>query len=45
MSDLNSFPEWLGAALIGAVIAALGYASKLLIDAWTAWRHARSPPI
>jgi hypothetical protein len=42
MSDLNTFPEWLGTALIGAVIAALGYVSKLLIDAWTAWRHTRS---
>lgn len=42
MADLNSFPEWVGTALIGAVIAALGYVSKLFVDAWTSWRHARA---
>ncbi len=42
MEDLNSFPEWVGTALIGAVIAALGYVSKLFVDAWISWRHARA---
>lgn len=42
MPALNTMPEWLGAALIGAVIAALGYVSKLLIEAWAGWRNARA---
>ena len=42
MEDLNSFPEWVGTALIGAVIAALGYVSKLFVDSWISWRQARA---
>ena len=37
-------PEWLGAALVGAILAALGYVAKALIEVWTAHRqrkHAR----
>ncbi len=36
-----SLPEWLGTPLIGAVIAALGYVSKLAIDGLSKWKTVR----
>jgi hypothetical protein len=35
-------PEWMGAAVLGALIAALGYVSKLVIEGWTSWRRTRA---
>lgn len=32
-------PEWLGAALVGAVIAAIGYVGKLIIESWRSFRE------
>jgi hypothetical protein len=34
MLDLSQVPDWLGAAVIGAVIAALGYVAKLIMEFW-----------
>ena len=34
-------PEWLATAAVGAVIAALGYVSKLAIEGWQALRQRR----
>ncbi|AMY08624.1 hypothetical protein LuPra_01828 [Luteitalea pratensis] len=42
MPDINTLPEWFGAAVIGGVIAALGYLAKLGVEAWEAWRHRRA---
>lgn len=42
MTDVNSVPGWLGTAVAGAVIAALGYVAKLAIEGWSAWRRARA---
>jgi hypothetical protein len=39
MTDLVQLPEWLGAALIGAVLAALGYVAKSALELWTAARR------
>ena len=39
MPDVNTLPEWFGAAVIGGVIAALGYVAKLFLRARTDWRH------
>jgi hypothetical protein len=32
MNSLNQLPEWLGTALLGAIIAALGYVAKLFLE-------------
>jgi hypothetical protein len=42
MADLNQVPEWLGAAGIGAVLAAVGYVAKLIVDSWLRFRDAQS---
>ena len=41
MPDVNTLPEWFGAAVIGGVIAALGYVAKLGVEGWTDWRRRR----
>lgn len=42
MSELTQLPEWLGGAVIGAIIAALGYVAKLIFDEVVAAREARN---
>ena len=42
MDNLTQVPEWLGAAVIGAVVAALGYVGKLIIESWLAIREAQN---
>lgn len=42
MDNLMQVPEWLGAAVIGAVVAALGYVGKLIIESWQAIREAQN---
>jgi hypothetical protein len=42
MEQIVSLPEWLGAALIGAIVAALGYVAKLLLDWWGHFSDVRS---
>ena len=42
MDNLMRFPEWLGAAVIGAVVAALGYVGKLIIESWLGIREAQN---
>ena len=42
MPDVNTLPEWFGAAVIGGIIAALGYVAKLCVEGWTEWRHRRA---
>ncbi len=42
MGDMASIPEWFGAAVLGAVIAALGYVAKLAVDVWSEWRRAHA---
>jgi hypothetical protein len=42
MDQIAQFPEWLGAALIGAVLASLGYVGKLIVEAWNSYRNARN---
>lgn len=42
MDNLMRVPEWLGAAVIGVVVAALGYVGRLIIESWLAIREARS---
>lgn len=32
METINQFPEWLNTAVLGAVIAAIGYVAKLLLE-------------
>jgi hypothetical protein len=39
---MQQIPGWLSTALIGAVIAALGYVSKLAIESALQWRAART---
>ena len=41
MPDVNTLPEWFGAAVIGGVLAAVGYVAKLCVEAWTEWRRRR----
>ena len=42
MTGLQQTPEWLGGAVVGAVIAALGYVVKLLIEEWRSLHAARA---
>jgi len=42
MSELTQLPEWLGGAVIGAIIAALGYVAKLIFDGVMAAYQARN---
>jgi hypothetical protein len=42
MPDVNTLPEWFGAAVIGGIIAALGYVAKLCVEGWTEWRQRRA---
>ena len=42
MDNLMQVPEWLGAAVIGAVVAALGYVGKLIIESWLGIREAQN---
>jgi hypothetical protein len=42
MTNLMQVPEWLGAAVIGAVVAALGYVSKLIIESWASYREVQN---
>lgn len=41
-SIAHGLPEWIGTALLGAVIAALGYVAKLAIEGIHAWRLDRA---
>ncbi len=41
MDSLIQIPEWLGAAVIGAVVAALGYVGKLTVETWQSIRNAQ----
>ena len=38
---MDNFPEWLGTLLVGAVVAALGYVSKLAIEGLSKWNTTR----
>jgi hypothetical protein len=38
---MDNLPEWLGTLLVGAVIAALGYVSKLAIEGLSKWNTTR----
>ena len=40
MDSLTSIPGWLGAAAVGAVIAAAGYVGRLIVETYSA-RHLR----
>ena len=42
MENINLIPEWLGATVIGAVVAALGYVCKLLIESWRSIRDVKN---
>jgi len=42
MNPLTQIPEWLGAALISAIIAILGYVGKLIAESISAFREARN---
>ena len=42
MTDFLNVPEWLGGAVVGAVIASLGYVAKLAIEQWRSISAARS---
>jgi hypothetical protein len=42
MDTIVQVPEWLGAAAIGAVVAALGYVARLAIESWRDIREAQS---
>ena len=42
MDNLMQVPEWLGAAIIGMVVAALGYVGKLIIESWLGIREAQN---
>src|SRR5436190_598130 len=42
MQGLNNVPDWLGGAVIGAVLAALGYVAKLGIEQWQLIHAARA---
>jgi hypothetical protein len=41
MADLGQVPEWLGAAVVGAAIALLGFVGKSIVEARTQARNAR----
>ncbi len=41
MPDLLTLPDWLGTAMVGAVIAALGYVAKMILEWWAEMREAR----
>jgi hypothetical protein len=38
MVQAQQMPAWLGTAVLGAILAALGYVAKLLIESWTRYR-------
>lgn len=40
MENFIAIPEWLGAAVIGGVVAALGYVGKLIIESWLSIHEA-----
>ena len=42
LGQVEAIPTWLGAALVAAVIAALGYVGRLVIDEWRIWRTHRA---
>lgn len=42
MDSLTLIPEWLGVAVIGAVIAATGYVGKLIVESWIGIREAQN---
>src|SRR5690242_5894 len=42
VSDLNVVPAWVGGALLGAIVAALGYVGKMLVEGWINWRQVRA---
>ena len=42
MDNFMQVPDWLGAAVIGAVVAALGYVGKLIIESWQGIREAQN---
>jgi len=39
---LENLPEWIGTALLGAVIAAIGFVGKLLYELWSDLRQAQA---
>lgn len=39
---LETLPEWIGTALLGAVIAAVGFVGKLLYELWSDLRRAQA---
>ena len=39
---LTTIPEWIGTALLGAVIAALGFVGKQLYELWSGLRKAQA---
>jgi hypothetical protein len=42
MNSLSAIPEWLGGAAVGAIIAALGYVAKMMIEGIAAFRRDRN---
>lgn len=42
MNELTQVPDWLGGAVVGAVIAVLGYVGKLIVESWIAVCEARN---
>jgi hypothetical protein len=36
--QVQQIPEWLASAVVGGVIAALGYVGKLLVESWNSYR-------
>jgi hypothetical protein len=42
MNGLQGVPEWFGGAVVGAVLAALGYIAKLAIEQWRLIHAARA---
>lgn len=42
MTNLIQIPEWLGAAVFSAIIAALGYVAKLVLESWQRLRETRN---
>jgi hypothetical protein len=42
LGQIEEIPAWLGAALVGAVVAALGYVGRLIVDEWRSWRTRRA---
>jgi hypothetical protein len=41
MVQLTNVPEWFGAALIGAALAAMGFVGKTIVESWNEARDAR----